>query len=567
MALTETPTQPAASLSDDAAPSSSLDAVLGSGDHKTTGRLWIGSAAIFLVAGAVVALIAAIEHADLSGFSIVDDANDFTQLWSLGRDLLLFGGIVPLLVGLAVFIVPLQVGSSSLAFPRGANAAYWTWLLGMILLAVSYPANGGPAGGRQDQVLMWTLALGLVLVALIWAMVCIASTVLGARATGMDLEMVPVSSWGFLVFSLVGLLSLPLLIAQLVLAYLDVKYGFLGDGASRTSLVGILDSAALPPAIYWIGIPALAIGLETIGVHSGRPLRFHRSVLVFVGILGILSFGADVFSFASRGRVQAFDNGLLVGVLIAAVLPVLASIVFASESLKGGRLKICTPLVAGLLSGVLLLAGVGAALLAVVWPIVRFIEVEGDTSVGLNNSFDLAGTSFHEGIWGLVLGAALLGVIAGLHHWGHKIWGRALDDKAGLLATVAAALGAALWGAGNIVAAFVGPQPRLPLADGELDSAVEAFNVVSAVGLALVAVAGVILLLTVARAAANQGPANEPWRGVTLEWATASPPIASNFVGPVSVLSSTPLIEGFTILGEAADAADSDAGDANEESA
>ncbi len=519
-----------------------LDASFGAGDHKVIGRLWLLGSVLFLLAGAVISLVAAAEATDLGSFVIADDAAAFAQLWSLGRELLIFGGVVPLFVAMAIYVVPLQVGSFSLAFPRGAAAAFWTWLMGVLLLIVSYAAGGGPGGWSTDHVLMWATALGFVVLSLLWAMVCIASTVLGARTAGMDLDRVPVASWGFLVFSLGGLFSLPIVLAQLVLGYLDVKHGFLADETSRIALVGIVDSMSFAPAIYWLAVPALAIGVEAIGVHTGRPIRFHRPVLGLIGLLGVVAYGADMFAFAGRGRPIAFDNGLLVVTLIVAVLPILATLGLVGDSLRTGAIKIRTPLVAGLLSGLLLLAGAAAALLGVIWPIVGFLNKNFDTNLSLDNSLDLAPTTFHEGISGLVIAAAVLGAIAGVHHWAHKIWGRSLDDRLGLLTSLAAAGGGLVWGVGGIVAGFLG-ETRLPLVGEAIPDGAEALNGVSTAGLALLSLAALLLLANIGKAAAGSGSANEPWQGLTLEWATSSPPAPSNFHGLPVVRSATPLAD------------------------
>ena len=53
--------------------------------------------------------------------------------------------MVPFLLGVAVAIVPLQVGARSLAFPRLAAAGFWAWLIGLVLVIVSLANNGGPA--------------------------------------------------------------------------------------------------------------------------------------------------------------------------------------------------------------------------------------------------------------------------------------------------------------------------------------------------------------------------------------------------------------------------------------
>jgi heme/copper-type cytochrome/quinol oxidase subunit 1 len=543
MAMTDTRPDDVAHDHHESRPSlASFDAALGSGDHKTTGRLWIGAGALMLAAALVVSLVAAIEHVDLGSLSMFDQEGQFVQIWSMGRILLLLGGLVPILIGIATFVVPLQVGASSLAFPRGAATAFWCWLVSTSLLIISYILNGGPAGGRTDYVVLWTLALGAMVLSVLWAMVCIATTIVGARAPGMDLDQVPVSAWSFFVFSLLGLFILPVVLGQLVLVYLDVKYGFLFDRSSRLSLLGIGDSLTLAPTLYWVGIPTLGIAIEAIAVHTGRPVCFHRSVMVALGGLGILSFGVDLLSYSSRGVAPVFDNGVLVVGLIVAALPVLAALALAGESLKTGSFRVRTPLVAGLLGGLVLLLAVVASILGTVWPIVTFIEDVFDTNVTLDSSFDLTATAFHEGIRALVMGAGVLGVIAGVHHWGHKIWGRSLDDRLGLLTTLTAAGGAIVWGIGGVVNGFLG-EPALPIISNDVQDGVEALNGVMAAGAGLLAAAAVLLLLNIARTAFGGGSSNEPWQGVTLEWATASPPIAGNFATAPRVTSATPILD------------------------
>ncbi len=550
MALTDTHNESETEEAEGAGPQSaaaSVDAVLGNGDHKTTGRFWMVASAIFFVAGAIVSVAAAVEHADLAASFTGSTASDFAQVWSAGRTFLLFGAVVPFLVGLAVYLVPLQVGASSLAFPRGAAAASWTWLLGTLLLAASYLANGGPGGGRGDMVALWAASLGLVIFALGWALVCIASTILDGRAAGMGLGMVPVSAWSMLLFALVGLVSLPIVAAELILAYIDVTYGFLGDSVARLSLVGVMDSATLAPSVYWLALPTLGIALEAVSVMTGRPLRFHRSALVSLAALSVLSFGYEFFSFLSRGRSAEFDNGLYVVALLTAILPVSSALGLASDSVKSGSVKLRTPLLGAFLSGLLIFLGALTAALLVIWPIVGFINDNFNASINLNSALDLGATSIHEGVWGLVISAAALAMVTGGHLWGHKIWGRSLDDRLGVPTAALIALGGALWAVGMVVAAFLG-QPRLPVIDADAASDVQAMNVVAAVGVGLIALGGLVFVANLLKTAVGGGTANEPWQGATLEWATTSPPSATNFAGPVVVEGSAPLVDGYRVI-------------------
>ena len=128
------------------ASSSLMERTLGSGDHKVVGKMWILSGLVFGLAGLVLRLLTAL---DQMGSNLFADQNQLVQFWSAGRDLLLFGGLVAIFVGLATFLLPLQVGAPSLAFARGAAAAYWVWLTATVFVIVGYLANGGPGWRTQ----------------------------------------------------------------------------------------------------------------------------------------------------------------------------------------------------------------------------------------------------------------------------------------------------------------------------------------------------------------------------------------------------------------------------------
>lgn len=545
MAMTDTRSEAAAPAADGAAPAADSDSItdiFGNGDHKAVGRLWIVSSALFLLAGLVVNVIAGFEQSNLDGFEIAKDGDQFVQLWSLGRDLVMFGGLVPLIVGLALYVTPLQIGASALAFSRGAATAFWTWLVSTGILVLSYIMNGGPRGGRTDYVVLWALALAVMIGAIVWALVCLATTIVGARTAGMSLEKAPVSTWGFFLFAVVGILALPIVMGELLLAYLDVRYGYLPTDASRDTLLSVLDSVSIAPAIYWLGIPVLGIAVEAISVHTGKPVRFHRSAMAALGILAVYSFAGDFLSFAGRGRPISFDNGAYVLLIVLSAVPVLSVLGLAGESLKTGSVKVRTPLVAGMAGGLLLLAATGASVLTAVAPIVGFLNTNFDAGINLDSAWNLAGSSFHEGIRGLVVAAALLGVIAGVNHWGHKIWGRSVADRLGLLASLAAVGGGLVWGVPLIITGFLSPN-RFSATGGVIEDGVEVLNLVSAIGTALVAGGAALLLLQILGASAGRGSAVEPWSGLTLEWATTSPPPVGNFASAPVVSSATPLAD------------------------
>ncbi|HMK11606.1 MAG TPA: cbb3-type cytochrome c oxidase subunit I, partial [Acidimicrobiales bacterium] len=177
------------------------------GDHKKIGRLFIGAALVYAIAGLVIAALLGIERVDSSGTQILK-LNAVGQLFSLYALGMAFLFTIPLFLGIAICVVPLQVGARTLAFPRAAAASFWGWLVASAVLIASYIMNGGPAGGDAKGVDLFLLSFAALVVALLLGAVCVGATVLALRAPGMTIDHTPLGAWGFLVGALMLLLTL-----------------------------------------------------------------------------------------------------------------------------------------------------------------------------------------------------------------------------------------------------------------------------------------------------------------------------------------------------------------------
>jgi cytochrome c oxidase subunit 1 len=565
MALTETRPQTDADVSMAHDPGggtpATVDGILGTGDHKVVGRLFITGGLLGLIGGLVLGAVAIFYANNFD--SLADGAVDkLPQIWSLARDLAIFGGLVPIMVGLAVYLVPLQIGAPGLAFARGAAASLWTWFLGLDIVVLAYVLNGGPGGGRRDLVILWAAGLAMMLGSLVWAMICVATTILGARTQGMSLERVPLTTWAFFVFSVVGAFSLPIVMGELLLSFLRIRYFHLliTDSAQLTS---VMDGVSLAPSLYWLAIPVLGMAADMIGVHTGRPATMHKPLMGAIGLFGILAFGADVVGMASLRPID-FNNGFLVVGLLASVLPVLAVLGMLGDSLRNGTFTPRAALLGALLSGLLLLAATVVALLALVEPIMGFLDTLAPDSIDMTNTLILNGTRFHEGIRALVMGAVLAGLIGAMHHWAVKIFGRRLPEPLGLLALLATAGGSVLFAIGE-VAAGIDDQPWLPARAADDFNA--GLGTLSLVGAAVLAAGAAVLAANMAMSFIGGGkPAGSSpseWTGTTLEWATPSPPPPGNFPAPPIVTSANPLADGeLAYVGQVASDDASNEGDA-----
>ena len=129
-----------------------LAGAFGTTDHKKIGRLYI----FFGLTGGLLSLILhfllRLERISIGDTTVLDfgSSNQYFQTWSLSRTSLLFFCVVPLILGLATYLIPLQIGAPSIAFPRASAAAFWAWLIGISIHVVTVFADGGLEIGRAS---------------------------------------------------------------------------------------------------------------------------------------------------------------------------------------------------------------------------------------------------------------------------------------------------------------------------------------------------------------------------------------------------------------------------------
>ena len=127
------------------APPARVAGWLVSADHTRIGRLYIGASLLAAVAVLVVGTLVMAERIDTGGTFLPTDTIDqlTTFLW-LG---LAFLVVVPLLLGVAVAVVPLQIGAPGIAYPRAAALSFWGWFLSGVVMVARVPRQRGP--GRR----------------------------------------------------------------------------------------------------------------------------------------------------------------------------------------------------------------------------------------------------------------------------------------------------------------------------------------------------------------------------------------------------------------------------------
>lgn len=499
-----------------------------SSDHKKIGRLFIGQSLLFAVAVGVIGALIGIERINPDGAQFFD-ADAALQLTQLHRHFLVFGVLAPLFMGIALAVVPMQVGARAIAFPRLAQFSFWTWTFGSVLVLISFIGNGGPGGGNTDLVDLYVLGVALVLGGILAAALSVATTVLTSRAPGMTLDRVPMFSWSALIGSSAALLSLPVAIGTLVYLYVDHTYSqaAFGDNKALSTWMGWVYAQ---PQTFVLIVMALGVLAELAPVTARvrQPLR--PAVLVGIALISTATFGAVTqtahvldLSGTTGDKLSStilflFFNGLpLLGVLV--------SIGAAMLCFKEGKPRVNAAFAFALLGAIMVLAGVGGS----------FLQHVGDAA--------LVGTAFGEGVTAYLVYGALLSAIGALVHWAPKLWGVVLDDKKVLGLAGLGVIGVVLSSLPLYVAGFA-DQPVDAVNDFDYSGPLELWNVLAGAGSALVAIvvlAFVGLLIAAVRSGAQAS--DDPWDAQTLEWSIPSPAPADNFAALATVISSEPLLD------------------------
>ena len=498
-------------------------------DHKRIGRLFIGCALLIAIAAAALGAVIGVERISATGYSLLDQ-DSVTQIFSLYRVGLSFGVMLPLLLGVAIAVVPLQVGAKTIAFARLAMFGFWMWLAGVGLAIGSTIANGGPGGGSEKMVDLFLLGMGIAVIGALAAAVSVVTTVLTNRAPGMTLLRVPMSSWSALTGGVALILTLPVLLGTLVYLYVDHRYARVAFGGNK----GISDwmgwSLTQPQTYVYVAMGAGVLA-EIATVVSGKRQVLRPVLLTGIAIVSLAALGGATQ--VQHGVTWTNTSGSdkvkeLIPFLIFNALPLLGVLVVLGVSLLG--IAKSKPRLVPAMAPALL--GLGMVLTGMVGHL-----------VGLFGPAQLAGTVFEEGEFIYVGYGALLIGLAAVSYWGPKLWGRVLPSSAVLGISGLAFLGTVLAALPMYIAGFAN-QPANVANNFSYSGPQELWNTASAAGHALVAVSVLLFVLTALRAfTAGEVAGDDPWDAQSLEWSVSSPAPSSNFVSTPSVASAEPLLD------------------------
>jgi cytochrome c oxidase subunit I len=512
-------------------------------DHKDIGRLYIGAALSFLVLGIVAFLLIRLQLA-VPENNLIEPIT-FDRLLSVGSATLIVLFALPFVFGLFTYIVPLQIGARSLAFPRLASLSLWLYVLGGALLYVSFVYTPPEAGFNSwpplsdtvfienNGVDVWITAVGLTVVGLVLLSINLAVTVAKLRAPGLAWRRLPTFSFSAAVSSWTMIVAGTAMAAALVMLEIDRHFDgvFFDPGVGGAPLYYQHLSWIFFTGCYLVFLlPAIGAISEILPVFSGKPLLSRRALAISMAAimpLGLLAWMQNMMS-------ASIPIGWLYGAMLMSlllVIPIGAVFVNWLGTLAGGVLRMRAPLVFALAAISTLSFGLVMELIQSVIPV----------------NWLLADTTASTAASGYVLvGGPVLGGFAALYYWFPKMTGRVMGEGLAKSSATLIVLGAHLTFIPLFLAGVEGQQVDVfkffEASDAINSMSLDAYNLIATIG-AFVLSLGVVLTIANAYASVKRGvrAGHDPWGGETLEWFATSPPPPHNFDVVPDVRSDEPL--------------------------
>jgi len=218
-------------------------------DHKQIGLLYIGTSLVFFLLGGLAALALRLELAQPGMEFVTPEVYD--QLFTMHGTIMMFLFGTPIALGLANYLLPLQIGAADMAFPRLNALSYWLFLFGGLVVVGGTFIVGGPAdtgwtiyvplsgpdyspGPAMD---MWIVGIALTGISSILGAVNFIATLFTRRAPGMTMLRVPIFTWGVLVTAGLILFSFSHVLWLAIPCLTVAGFGFMVQMASSNTVI------------------------------------------------------------------------------------------------------------------------------------------------------------------------------------------------------------------------------------------------------------------------------------------------------------------------------------------
>ncbi|MFD1388056.1 cytochrome c oxidase subunit I [Oceanobacillus oncorhynchi subsp. oncorhynchi] len=493
-------------------------------DHKKIGILYLAGGGFFFLLGGLEAVIIRIQL--ISPENNFISAGLYNEMITMHGTTMIFLAAMPILLGLMNFIMPLQIGARDVAFPFLNSLGFWLFLFGGLLLNLSWFTGAPDAGWTNYAPLsiqspghgidFYIMGLQLSGAGTLMGGINFIVTIVLMRAPGMTYMRMPLFTWTTFVASILILFAFPALTVGLFLMMFDRMFGSAffdaalgGNAIIWQHLFWIFGH----PEVYILILPVFGVFSEIFPTFAKKRL-FGYTAMVFatflIAFLGFMVWAHHMFT-VGLGPVA---NSIFAVATMAIAVPTGIKIFNWLFTLWGGSIKINT---------------------AMLWSLafIPSFTIGGMTGVMLASA--VADYQYHDTYFVIghfhyvIVGGTVFGILAGLHYWWPKMFGRYLHEGLGQLAFWTFFVGFHLT---FFIQHFLGlmGMPRrywVFLENQGLDTG----NLISTIGAFFMSFGVIVFLINIIYTTikGKKAPGDAWGSGRTLEWTISSPPVHYNF--------------------------------------
>ncbi|MBA4138439.1 MAG: cytochrome c oxidase subunit I [Opitutus sp.] len=502
-------------------------------DHKKIGLMYAGFACLFFLIGGLEALLIRTQLIVPNNRFI--SAQFYNELFTMHGTTMIFLAVMPLNAAFFNLLIPLQIGARDVAFPRLNTFSLWVWVAGAIIMNVGWISYVFPSiqAGLPDigwfgyapltskhftpdaSTDLWVIGLQVLGLSSIVASLNFIVTIINLRAPGLTMMRLPVFTWMALITSFLLILALPAIAIALIEVMFDRHFGtnfFEAANGGQPILWQHLFWVFGHPEVYILILPPMGYVSEILPTFSRKPL-FGYPIIVFSGAaIGFIGFGVWSHHMFTTGMGTVATAAFAVATMAIAV-PTGVKIFNWIGTLWGGQIMTRTPMMFAL----------GFIWMFMLGGFSGIMHSAAPADAQQQDSYFVI-AHFHY----VLIGGATFALLAAIHYWFPKFFGRLVPE---------------FWGKLSFWIVFIGFNTTffpmhflglngMPRRTWTYDANMgwNEGNFIATIGAYILGV-GVFTYFAVLIYTFFKGKkcGNDPWDGRTLEWSIPSPPPEYNF--------------------------------------
>ncbi len=490
-------------------------------DHKIIGVQYGVAAFLFFIVGGAMAMLIRLELWT-PALDLMVSGSAYNSLFTMHGTIMIFLFIIPMWAAFGNFVVPLQLGAKDMAFPWLNAFAFWLIPPAAVVVLLGYFVNPAEAGWTAypplstlfsgDGQTLWALGAHLLGISSIMGSINFIVTILNMRPPQMTLWRMPLLCWAVLATSIIAVMATPFLAGALTLLLLDRVAGttfFDAAGGGDVLLWQNIFWFYSHPAVYIMVLPGMGVLSEVLSVHSRKPVFGYR--MVGLSSMGIAFVGFTVWAHHMFTSLQPeLRIPFMITTMIIAV-PTGIKMFSWLGTIWGGKIRFTSAMLFALgFMSMFVIGGITGVMLAAL-----------PFDIHVHDTYFVV-SHFHF----VLFGGSVFAIYAALYHWFPKITGRMMNERLGKIHFLFTYFGFLFTFFPMHIVGMLGMPRRVAVYVPEF----QLWNQVISFSAFVLGFSTFIVIYNVIRSY-YRGPiaGANPWRALTLEWATTSPPPPTNF--------------------------------------